>query len=163
MLTWKVVCRIPSVLLVFTGKIGCALHRWVTEEVNDTRTVTSSSSYIYNELQNMSPWSTLLPVQREICIQIYSIIEQLIKIQCIGLFKIISRWTSRIFNAQIQSKRGLTWIKYMFQNKDKDLPGIYKYGCDPLCVSLLTDRHLKVLSNTDFEMISRQRRVYACT
>ena len=33
----------------------------------------------------------------------------------------------------------------MFQNKDKDLLGIYQYGCDPFCVSLLTDRHLKVL------------------
>ena len=50
----------------------------------------------------------------------------------------------------------------MFQNKDKDLLGIYKYGCDPFCVSLLTDRHLKVRSNTDFVMISRQRRVYVC-
>ena len=50
----------------------------------------------------------------------------------------------------------------MFQNKDKDLLGVYKYGCDPFCVSLLTDRHLKVRSNTDFVMISRQRRVYVC-
>ena len=44
----------------------------------------------------------------------------------------------------------------MFHNKDKDLLGIYKYGCDPFCVSLLTDRHLKVRSNTDFVMIYRQ-------
>ena len=51
----------------------------------------------------------------------------------------------------------------MFQNKDKDLLGIYKHGCDPICVSLLTDRHLKVRSNTDFVMISRQRHVYVCT
>ena len=36
---------------------------------------------------------------------------------------------------------------FMFQNKDKDLLGIYQYGCDPFCVSLLTDRHLKVHSN----------------
>ena len=50
----------------------------------------------------------------------------------------------------------------MFQSKDKDLLGIYKYGCDPFCVSLLTDRHLKVRSNTDFVMTSRQRRVYVC-
>ena len=50
----------------------------------------------------------------------------------------------------------------MFQNKDKDILGIYKYGCDPFCVSLLTDRRLKVRSNTDFVMISRQRRVYVC-
>ena len=35
----------------------------------------------------------------------------------------------------------------MFQNKDKDLLGIYQYGCDPLCVSLLTHRHLKVRTN----------------
>ena len=32
----------------------------------------------------------------------------------------------------------------MFQNKDKDLLGIYQYGYDPICMSLLTDRHLKV-------------------
>ena len=50
----------------------------------------------------------------------------------------------------------------MFQNKDKGLLGIYKYGCDPFCVWLLNDRHLKVRSNTDFVMISRQRRVYVC-
>ena len=50
----------------------------------------------------------------------------------------------------------------MLQNKDKDLLGIYQYGCDPFCVSLLTDRHLKVRCNTDFVMISRQRRVYVC-
>ena len=36
---------------------------------------------------------------------------------------------------------------FMFQNKDKDLLGIYQYCCDPFCVSLLTDRHLKVRSN----------------
>ena len=40
---------------------------------------------------------------------------------------------------------------FMFQNKDKDLLGIYQYGCYPFCVSskisLLTDRHLKVRSN----------------
>ena len=35
----------------------------------------------------------------------------------------------------------------MFQNKDKGLLGTYQYGCDPFCVSLLTDRHLKVRSN----------------
>ena len=37
---------------------------------------------------------------------------------------------------------------YMFQNKHKDLLGIYQYGCDPFCVSLLTDRHLKVGSSS---------------
>ena len=37
---------------------------------------------------------------------------------------------------------------FMFQNIDKDLLGIYQYGCDPFCVSLLTDRHLKVRSNS---------------
>ena len=36
---------------------------------------------------------------------------------------------------------------FMFQNKDKDLLGIYQYGCDPFWLSLLTDRHLKVRSN----------------
>ena len=35
----------------------------------------------------------------------------------------------------------------MFQNKTKDLLGIYQYGCDPFCASLLTDRQLKVRSN----------------
>ena len=34
----------------------------------------------------------------------------------------------------------------MFQNKDKYLLGICQYGYDPFCVSLLTDRHLKVHS-----------------
>ena len=37
---------------------------------------------------------------------------------------------------------------FMFQNKNKYLLGIYQYGCDPFCVSLLTDRHLKVRSNS---------------
>ena len=37
---------------------------------------------------------------------------------------------------------------FMVQNKDKDLLGIYQYGCDPFCVSLLTDRHLKVRCNS---------------
>ena len=37
---------------------------------------------------------------------------------------------------------------FMVQNKDKYLLGIYRYGCDPFCVSLLTDRHLKVRSNS---------------
>ena len=36
---------------------------------------------------------------------------------------------------------------FMFQNKYKYLLGIYQYGCDPFCVSLLTDRHLKVRAN----------------
>ena len=36
----------------------------------------------------------------------------------------------------------------MFQNKDKNLLGVYQYGCDPFCVSLLTDMHLKVHSNS---------------
>ena len=53
-------------------------------------------------------------------------------------------------------------MKFMLQNKDKDLLGIYQYGWDPFCVSLLTDRHLKVRSNTNFVMIFRQRRVYVC-
>ena len=37
----------------------------------------------------------------------------------IGLFKILSRWISRIFNDQIQSKRGLTLIKLCFKVKTK--------------------------------------------
>ena len=41
-------------------------------------------------------------------------------------------------------------MKFMLQNKDKDLLGIYHCGYDPFCVSLLTDRHLKVRCHTDF-------------
>ena len=43
---------------------------------------------------------------------------------------------------------------FMFQNKDKDLLGIYQYSCDPFSVSLLTDRHLKVRSNSILFMFS---------
>ena len=57
------------------------------------------------------------------------------------------RWIWGIFNIQIQSDREHKLMLFMFQNKDKDLLGIYQYGCDPFCVSLLTDRHLKVRSN----------------
>ena len=54
------------------------------------------------------------------------------------------------FNIQIQSDRGHKLMLFMFQNKAKDLLGIYQYGCDPFCVSLLlvTDRHLKIHSNS---------------
>ena len=38
----------------------------------------------------------------------------------------------------------------MFQNIDKDLLCNYQHGHDPFCVSLLTDRHLKVGCHTDF-------------
>ena len=62
----------------------------------------------------------------------------------IGLFKMFSRWIWGIFNIQIQSDKGHKLMLFMFQNKDKDLLGIYQYGCDPFCVSLLTDRHFKV-------------------
>ena len=65
----------------------------------------------------------------------------------IGLFKMFSRWIWGIFNIQIQSDRGHKLMLFMFQNKDKDLLGIYQYACDPFCVSFLTDRHLKVRSN----------------
>ena len=41
-------------------------------------------------------------------------------------------------------------MKFMFQNKDKDLLGICQCGYDPFWVSLLTDRHLKVRCHTDF-------------
>ena len=37
---------------------------------------------------------------------------------------------------------------FIFHNKDKDLLGIYQYGYDPFYVSLLTDRYLKVHSNS---------------
>ena len=40
-------------------------------------------------------------------------------------------------------------MKFMLQNKDKDLLGIYQCDYDPFCVSLLTDRHLKVRCHTD--------------
>ena len=66
----------------------------------------------------------------------------------IGLFKMFSRWIWGIFNIQIQSHRGHKLMLFMVQNKDKDLLGIYQYGCDPFCISLLTDRHLKVRSNS---------------
>ena len=59
-----------------------------------------------------------------------------------------SRWIWGIFSIQIQSDRGYKLMLFMFQNKDKDLLGIYQYGCDPFCLSLLTDRHLKVRSNS---------------
>ena len=49
-----------------------------------------------------------------------------------------SRWIWGIFNIQIQSDRGHKLILFIFQNKDKDLLGIYQYGCDAFCVSLLT-------------------------
>ena len=65
-----------------------------------------------------------------------------------GLFKMFSRWIWGIFNIQIQSDREHKLMLFMFQNKDTDLLGIYQYGCDPFCVSLLTDRHLKVRSNS---------------
>ena len=45
----------------------------------------------------------------------------------IVFFKIFSRWIWGIFNIQIQSDRGHTLMLFMFQNKDKDLPGIYQY------------------------------------
>ena len=66
----------------------------------------------------------------------------------IGLFKMFSRWIWGIFNNQIQSDKRHKLMLFIFQNKDKDLLGIYQYGCDPFCVSLLTDRHLKVRSNS---------------
>ena len=72
------------------------------------------------------------------------------------------RWIFHIFTAQIQNQQGHKLMKFMLQNKGKDLLGIYQCGWDPFCVSLLTDRHLKVRSNTDFVMIFRQRRVYVC-
>ena len=46
---------------------------------------------------------------------------------------------------------------FMVQNKDKDLHGFYQYGCDPFCVSLLTDRHLKVCSNSILFTFSDKR------
>ena len=41
-------------------------------------------------------------------------------------------------------------MKFMLQNKNKDLLGIYQCGYAPFCVSLLTDRHLKVRRHADF-------------
>ena len=42
----------------------------------------------------------------------------------------------------------LKLMLFMVQNNDKDLLGIYQYGCDPFCMSLLTDSHLKVRCNS---------------
>ena len=53
-------------------------------------------------------------------------------------------------------------MSFMFQNKDKDLLGIYICGHDPFCILLLIDRHLKVGCHTDFVSIFRQRRAYVC-
>ena len=61
-----------------------------------------------------------------------------------------SRWILHIFTAQIQREQGHKFMKFMFQNKDKDLLGIYQYGYDLFCVSLLTDRHLKVRCHADY-------------
>ena len=38
---------------------------------------------------------------------------------------------------------------FVFQDKYKYLLDVYQYGCDPFCMSLLPDRHLKVCCNTD--------------
>ena len=45
----------------------------------------------------------------------------------------------------------------MFQNNDKDLLDIYQYGCDPFCMSLLTDRHLNARSYLHFRSKERLR------
>ena len=66
----------------------------------------------------------------------------------IGLFKMFSRWIWGIFNIQTQSDRGHKLMLFMVPNKNKNLLGIYQYCCDPFCVSLQTDRHLKVRSNS---------------
>ena len=50
----------------------------------------------------------------------------------------------------------------MFQNKDKDYLSIYQYSYNQFCVSLLTERHLKVRCHTDFVQIFRQRHIYVC-
>ena len=41
-------------------------------------------------------------------------------------------------------------MQFMFQNKVTDLLGIYQYDYDLFCVSLLTDRPLKVCYHSDF-------------
>ena len=41
--------------------------------------------------------------------------------------------------------------------KVKDLLDIYNCGCGPFCVSLLTDRRLKLLSKADFVYVFQQR------
>ena len=56
--------------------------------------------------------------------------------------------------------KGTNSCNLRFKLKTKDLLGIYQYGYNPFCVSLLTDRHLKVRCSTDFVYIFRQRRVY---
>ena len=62
----------------------------------------------------------------------------------IGLFKMFSRCMWDIFNIQIQSDRRHKVILFMVLHKDRDLLGIYQYGCDPFC----TDGHLKVRSKS---------------
>ena len=59
-----------------------------------------------------------------------------------------SGWIWGIFNIQIQRDKGHKLMLFIFQNKDKDFLGICQYGLDPFCLSLLTDRHLKVRSNS---------------
>ena len=44
---------------------------------------------------------------------------------------------------------------FMFQNKDKDLLGIYQYGVIHSACHCLTDRHLKVRSIVLCKMFSR--------
>ena len=51
--------------------------------------------------------------------------------ESIGLRKMFSRWIFHIFTAQIQSQQGNKLMKFMLQNKDKDLLGIYQCGYDP--------------------------------
>ena len=96
------------------------------------------------------PWKTseLVPVPKIYLPLAKNDLRPVALTPLIGLFKMFSRWIWGIFNIQIQSDRGHKLMLLIFQNKDKDLLGIYQYGCDPFCVSLLTDRHLKVRSNS---------------
>ena len=63
----------------------------------------------------------------------------------IGLFKMFSRWNLGFLRAQIHSYRVHKFPQLMCYNKVKHLLDIFKWGCGPFCVSLLTARLLKRL------------------
>ena len=56
-----------------------------------------------------------------------------------------SRWIWGIFKVQIQSEWGHEIVQLIGHINVEDLVDIYKGGCGPFCVSLLTYRHLKRL------------------
>ena len=71
-------------------------------------------------------------------------------LQCYWSFQNVFALDISHFHSSNSSQYGHKLMKFILQNKDKDLLGIYQCGYDPFCVSLLTDRHLKVRCHTDF-------------